>query len=263
MNPVLESARVALERRDERRAAAVTALLFVVLAVAGWFITFFEVPDPPLGTQFVSVGLADFGMDPSAGGTDESKNPSSTVDSDRAPADASTSSTASTAASGAVTQSESEVAVRTSTSPNPSSTTGDARRVNDRLAQRLGALSSPGGGGSDGRTQGTGNEGNPLGKIDGSGVIRGDGFEAGLDGGELVGRPRLEEDPTRSGTIRLDIVVDAAGKVKEARFNRSGSTFSDARHIELARKAAFTASFTPNPGKVRRHGWINIRFELE
>jgi hypothetical protein len=263
MNPVLESARVAQERRDERRAAAVTALLFVVLAVAGWFITFFEVPDPPLGTQFVSVGLADFGMDPSAGGTDESKNPSSTVDSDRAPADASTSSTASTAASGAVTQSESEVAVRTSTSPNPSSTTGDARRVNDRLAQRLGALSSPGGGGSDGRTQGTGNEGNPLGRIDGSGVVRGDGFEAGLDGGALVGKPRLEEKPTRSGTIRVEIFVDAAGKVVDANFDQVHSTFSDQRHIELARKAAFTATFTPSPGKARRRGWINIRFQLE
>jgi len=263
MNPVLESARVAQERRDERRAAAVTALLFVVLAVAGWFITFFEVPDPPLGTQFVSVGLADFGMDPSAGGTDESKNPSSTVDSDRAPADASTSSTASTAASGAVTQSESDVAVRTSNSPNASSTTGDARRVNDRLAQRLGALSSPGGSGSEGRTQGTGNEGNPLGQIDGQGVVRGDGFEAGLDGGKLVGRPRLEEKPTRSGTIRIEITVDATGKVVDARFNRDGSTFSDAHHIELATRAARTATFTPSPGKVRRHGFINIRFELE
>lgn len=263
MNPVLESARVAQERRDERRAAAVTALLFVVLAVAGWFITFFEVPDPPLGTQFVSVGLADFGMDPSAGGTDESKNPSSEVQDDRAPTDASTAPAASAAASGAVTQEASDVAVRNSNSPNATSSTGDQRKVNDRLAQRLGALSAQGGGGSEGRSTGTGNEGNPLGKIDGSGVVRGDGFEAGLDGGALVGKPRLEEKPTRSGTIRVEIVVDAAGKVVDARFNREGSTFSDQRHIELARKAAFTAMFTPSPGKARRHGWINIRFQLE
>jgi hypothetical protein len=264
MNPVLESARIAQQRRDERRAAAITAVLFAAVLLAGAFITFFEVPDPPLGTQFVSVGLADFGFDPAAGGMDESENPSASVQDDVSPNDAtSTSAASSTAASGAVTQSESDLAVNPSANPNASASTGSQRQVSDRLASRMGALAQQGGGGSDGRSTGTGNEGNPLGKIDGMGIVEGDGFQAGLGGGTLVGKPRLAEKPTRSGTIQIDITVDAQGKVIETRFVLDRSTISDSRHIDLAKKAARTATFTAAPGTPRRYGFINIRFELE
>lgn len=264
MNPVLESARIAQQRRDERRAAAITVALFAAVLLAGAFITFFEVPDPPLGTQFVSVGLADFGFDPAAGGMDESENPSSTVQDDVSPNDAtSTSAATSTAASGAVTQSESDLAVNSTSNPSSSASTGSQRQVSDRLASRMGALAQQGGGGSDGRSTGTGNEGNPLGKIDGMGIVEGDGYKAGLDGGKLVGKPRLAEKPTRSGSVCIRIIVDAQGKVVGADYNAMESTISDKRHIELAIKAARTATFTPDPGKPRRRGVIKIRFELE
>ena len=264
MNPVLESARIAQQRRDERRAAAITVALFAAVLLAGAFITFFEVPDPPLGTQFVSVGLADFGFDPAAGGMDESENPSSTVQDDVSPNDAtSTSAATSTAASGAVTQSESDLAVNSTSNPSSSASTGSQRQVSDRLASRMGALAQQGGGGSEGRSTGTGNEGNPLGKIDGMGIVEGDGYKAGLDGGKLVGKPRLAEKPTRSGLVRIGIKVDAQGKVVDAWYEADQSTISDTRHIELAKKAARTATFTTAPGNPRRLGFISIRFELE
>jgi hypothetical protein len=57
--------------------------------------------------------------------------------------------------------------------------------------------------------------------------------------------------------------VDAQGKVVDAWYEADRSTISDTRHIELAKKAARTATFTPAPGTPRRLGFINIRFELE
>ena len=62
----------------------------------------------------------------------------------------------------------------------------------------------------------------------------------------------------------MNIVVDSNGKVISAKFDGGlNSTFSDSEHIRLAKEAAMSATFTSDPSRPRRSGFITIRFELE
>ena len=123
---------------------------------------------------------------------------------------------------------------------------------------------SAGGGGSQGSTQGTGNEGEEAGKIDGRGVVSGEFGDAMLNGGIMIGEPKLTERPQKQGTVRVNIVVDGSGKVIEANTDFTAvTTLTDSYHIELAKRAAKTAQFTADPTNPRRRGYITIRFDLE
>ena len=129
-------------------------------------------------------------------------------------------------------------------------------------ANLISIFASSGGGGSEGDSEGVGNQGAEDGKIEGSGVVTGDFGSASLNGGSLVNPPRLTEKPKRDGVVRMKIIVDSNGKVLTAEYDAKNSTFADSEHIKLAKRASLTATFTSSTSP-RRSGYIDIRFELE
>ena len=96
-------------------------------------------------------------------------------------------------------------------------------------ANLINAFASSGGGGSEGDTEGTGNQGAEDGKIEGAGVVTGDFGTASLNGGSLVNAPRLSEKPKREGVVRMKIIVDSSGNVKSAEYDAINSSFADSK----------------------------------
>lgn len=267
----LEEARLDQEKRHQRQAAALSVLLFLAVLVVCFFLTAFTIQDPPPGEQFVAVGFADLGADEQAGGDAESEVPSEVVEEavEEEVAAAETEPVTPVVAEEVATQEESEVAVQSQPDPDPKPDPDpDPEPVReDRTAHLFQSptQSSSGGGGSQGESDGVGNEGEETGKIDGKGVVSGDFGEAMLNGGTMIGEPQLDEKPTQDGSVRVNIVVDGTGKVilASADYQSALTTIRDSRHVKLAIRAAETARFDGDPTNPRRTGYITIRFDLE
>ena len=266
----LEQARVSLEKRNQRQAAALSGLLFVGVLVLCFFLTAFTIQDPPPGEQFVAVGFADLGTTEDAGGDTDTETPSEVVQEavEEAVAASEPEPVVQEAAEEVATQESSEVAVNVKPDPDPEPEP-EPEPVREHRAAGLWRKPgdpSTGGGGSQGSTEGTGNEGEEAGKIDGRGVVSaGDFGEAMLDGGTMIGEPKLTERPNEQGAVRINIVVDGSGKVIRAiaNYESTVTTLTDSYHVNLAILAAKTALFTADPMKPRRSGYITIRFDLE
>lgn len=264
----IEASRLQQEKRNQRQAAALSALLFVLVVVACFFLTAFTIQDPPPGEQFVAVGFADLGNVEEAGGTTESEAPSEVIQEAEEEAVAASEPTPEVpeASEEVETQESSQMSVNVDKDPDPEpDPVPDPVRV-DRTAHLFQNPGDPsaGGGGSQGNAEGTGNEGEETGRIEGRGVVSGDFGDAMLNGGTMIGEPKLSEKPTISGLVRINIVVDASGKVIQARYDGGdNSTIADTYHIRLAERAARSALFSPDATRPRRTGYITIRFDLE
>ena len=269
MNPALEQQRQMAERRNERQAAAIAGGLFALVMVLCFFLTAYSISIPPPGEQYVAVGFADLGESNEAAGDRESETPSETV-SEATEADEATEEVAEVAdVPDIVTQQVSDVVVPSDSDPKPDPEPEPEPepepQVSSALKNRLNALTqSGGGGGSQGtKNDGVGNEGAEDGQIEGRGVVSGDLGDAFLEGGSILGWPRLEEKPTKEGHVNVKIVVDKSGQVTSAQYDPLKSTLTDSYHKELALKAARDAKFTTSTTRPVRAGYITIRFELE
>jgi len=241
------------DKKNRIRAGVMTGIVFSVVVLLCFFLVAFTIQDPPPGKQYVAVGLADMGSVDEAGGVTESEVPSEVVEEVIEEAITTTTVVDPVVDEEVDTQEQPEIPVV----EEPVRTSDAANLIRSNSA-------SNGGGGSDGSSSGVGDQGNEDGKIDGAGVVSGDFGNASLNGGSLVNRPQLKEKPKREGEIRMNIVVDSNGKVISAKFDGGlNSTFSDSEHIRLAKEAAMSATFTTDPSRPRRSGFITIRFELE
>lgn len=153
--------------------------------------------------------------------------------------------------------------------PNPSPTPKPTPTptTNSTTNNALNALGKPGNGGSSGTSTGTGNEGRPDGSIDGKGIFSGGGGSGSwaLSGRGMSKNPSLDEKPTESGTVVVDIIVDKNGKVISASANPAKSNVSAsgaAKLYALAEKAAKSAQFTPKDGVGNQKGTVTINFKL-
>ena len=117
----LEQARVSMEKRNQRQAAALSGLLFVGVLALCFFLTAFTIQDPPPGEQFVAVGFADLGSTEEAGGDTESETPSEVVQEaeEEAVAASEPEPVVEEAAEEVVTQESSEMAVNVKPDPDP------------------------------------------------------------------------------------------------------------------------------------------------
>lgn len=265
----IEQSRISLEKRNKRQAAALSGLLFVAVLVLCFFLTAFTIQDPPPGEQFVAVGFADLGSTDEAGGTTESEAPSEVVQEAEEEEVAASEPVPDVpeVAEEVATQESSEVAVNVKPDPEPDPEPEPEPEREDRTAHLFRNPGNPssGGGGSQGQTEGTGNEGEETGRIDGRGVVSGDFGDAMLNGGTMIGEPKLSETPEEQGTVRVNIVVDGSGRVIQASpdYQSVVTTLTDSYHVNLAMRAAKTALFDADPMKPRRTGYITIRFDLE
>lgn len=254
------------DKKNRIRAGVMTGIVFSVVLLLCFFLVAFTIQDPPPGEQYVAVGFADMGSVDEAGGVTESEVPSEVVEEVIEEAITTPTVVVPVVTEEVVTQEQSEISIPVEKPKEdieipvveePVRTSEAANLIRSNSA-------SNGGGGSEGTSSGVGDQGNEDGKIDGAGVVSGDFGNASLNGGSLVNRPQLKEKPKREGEIRMNIVVDANGKVISATYDGGlNSTFSDSEHIRLAKEAALSATFTTDPNRPRRSGFITIRFELE
>jgi TonB family protein len=116
---------------------------------------------------------------------------------------------------------------------------------------------------SQGEAGGAGNQGVPSGAPNVH--VYGDGIEVG---GGLAGRgieggmPKPDYNINEQGKVVVSITVDKDGKVIIAVPGAKGSTTSDARLYEAARKAALKTKFVRNPNVVEQTGTITYIFKL-
>jgi hypothetical protein len=245
------------DKKNRIRAGVMTGLFFSSVLLLCFFLIAFTIPDPPLGEQYVELDLyediEDKGSHGDGGGVTESEVPSEVVEEVIEEAITTTTVVDPVVDEEVDTQEQPEIPVV----EEPVRTSEAANLIRSNSA-------SNGGGGSDGSSSGVGDQGNEDGKIDGAGVVSGDFGNAYLNGGELINRPQLKEKPKKEGKIRVIIKVDASGKVTSANWDRGlNSTLWDSEHIRLAEEAAMSATFTTDPSRPRRSGFITIRFELE
>lgn len=118
--------------------------------------------------------------------------------------------------------------------------------------------------GDKGDLSGTPDGKNWSGQNSGKGDL-GDGLgEWGLSGRGLVGKAIPDYPSEKTGIVRINIVVDKAGKVIRAEYSATGSTTQDPGLVKAAKDAAmkykFTESGTASP---EQHGYIIFNFRLK
>lgn len=91
----------------------------------------------------------------------------------------------------------------------------------------------------------------------GSGDIGG-----GLSDRGLVYEPPISDDSQQTGRVVMDVCVDAAGTVIEARFTQKGSTTTASNLVAIAKKAALQYRFTPSETD-KQCGTIKMDFKVQ
>ena len=253
-------------RKHERKAALLTFLCSSGVAVLCFFITACTIQDPPPGEQYVAVDFAEIGEVEDAGAVTETEIPSEVVEEVVEAQEALESIQEAVQAEQVVAQEDSEIAIEEVVEElveqeppveEPERESGGANLVSQFAAS--------GGGGSQGDSEDVGNQGAEDGRIEGTGVVTGDFFEASLgDGAKMVEGPVLDETPSKEGNVRVRIIVDSKGNVIDAKPD-AADQFTNTRYselYELARKAAKSTKWAES-SIPRRKGYINFRFELE
>ena len=247
-------------KKHRRRASALTLLFFSMIVGLCFFLTAFTIQDPPPGEQFIAVGFADLGSTDEGEGDTETEVPSEVVEEVVEEAVAEQVVEEPVVQEQVVTQEISEVVV-----PEESIEVEEPVEEPPRESAGANLIANHAsiGGGSQGDGEGVGNQGDEDGQIDGAGVVFGDFGTFSLKGGSMISPPQLSEKPLKSGTVRINIVVDASGRVISAKFEAINSLRVDTKLTELARKAAMTTVFTSDASTLRRLGFITFKFELE
>lgn len=267
MDRSLETLRLRVEQQHRRRAAGIASALFLAVLALCFFLTAYSISIPPPGDQYVAVGLADFGEVDAASGDNETEVPSEEVQEAVEEATASSEVVETPTVEEVVTQASSEVSVPTSTDPvedeTPEKPVEQEQTVSSALSNAFSALNAGGGGSQGSSNDGAGNEGDPEGDLFAEGTTVGNltfGIEAG---GKMLGRPQQEEDPKKSGYIRVDLLVGPDGKVLTAKYDPKNSTLTDTYHVAIAEKSAKTATFDVNRAVPRRRAYIVFHYVLE
>ena len=249
-------------KEEKNKTAIVISVIFhAVVLLLIIFLGSFKMADPPPGTEFVSLSLADYGDSVTGGGNTESEIPSE--ENDIEPASETTTQVEATP-DPIVTQETSAISAPTSTE-EPQEETQPEPEVSSALNDALSMINSDGGGAaSDGVTEGNSNQGTQSGNIDGIGVVAGGAIGYEMAGRSLVGSPTLDDAVTEEGKVVLDIWVDKNGNVKDTDRNYILSNTSSDYLFGLAEKAAMTAKFNANPaaGPTPQKGKMTFNFRL-
>jgi len=142
--------------------------------------------------------------------------------------------------------------------------------IKGRMGKSFGGNSTNPGTQGQGTSQTTGNQGDPTGSVDsknqGPGGGRGAGISFSLDGRNVIGSlAKPEYAVNEYGDVVVTITVDKNGDVIAAVPGAKGTTTTDSRLWEAARKAAVSAKFnrvTATDSPVYQKGTITYKFKL-
>ena len=141
----------------------------------------------------------------------------------------------------------------------------EPRKVNERALYR--GRRDTDATGSEGVTQGEGNQGSPTGSPDSDNYAQGlssggGGINFSLAGRNPVSLPKPEYNSQVSGTIVVRIRVDRDGKVISAEPGQRGTNIADENLWESAKKAALKARFSKADDAIQV-GTITYHFVLQ
>lgn len=142
--------------------------------------------------------------------------------------------------------------------------------IKGRMGKSFGGSSTNPGTQGQGNTQTTGNQGDPTGSVDsknqGPGGGKGAGISYSLSGRNVIGSlAKPEYSVNEYGDVVVTITVDKNGDVVTAVPGAKGTTVTDSRLWEAARKAAMSAKFnrvTDADAAVYQKGTITYKFKL-
>jgi colicin import membrane protein len=142
--------------------------------------------------------------------------------------------------------------------------------IKGRMGKSFGGNSTNAGSQGEGVTQGTGNQGDPTGSVDsknrGPGGGKGAGISFSLEGRNIIGSLAKPEYAVNDyGDVVVTITVNKDGDVIAAVPGGKGTTTTDSRLWEAARKAASLAKFnrvTSSDAPVYQKGFITYHFKL-
>jgi hypothetical protein len=242
-------------RRSRTVLASSIALHALIIFILFHFVKCDSAPPPP--PPVIELELSgDWGTLNEGMGETESANPSETPSenpsSEQSPVTPSTSNTPELANQ------------ETSTISTPKGSKGNQTTTEPKTSKASSIIKNSGkseGGGSDGNETGVGNIGNPDGLLEGKGMFGGGGWS--LIGGDLKKKPESEL-PTETGKVVVDIWVDKDGNVVEAVINAPAGNTTSTNLFNIAKKAAFTAKFTPRTdgSSAKRKGTLTFNYKL-
>ena len=142
--------------------------------------------------------------------------------------------------------------------------------IKGRMGKSFGGNAANGGTSGEGNTQTTGNQGDPTGSVDsknrGPGGGKGAGVSFSLDGRNVIGSlAKPEYAVNEYGDVVVTITVNKEGDVIDAKPGAKGTTTTDSRLWEAARKAAMSAKFNRVTGQdapLSQKGTITYKFKL-
>ncbi len=142
--------------------------------------------------------------------------------------------------------------------------------IKGRIGKSFGGNSTTGGTQGEGNTQKTGNQGDPTGSVDsknrGPGGGTGAGVSFSLNGRNVIGSlAKPEYAVNEYGDVVVTITVNKDGDVIDAKPGAKGTTTTDSRLWEAARKAAVSAKFNKVTGQdapITQKGTITYKFKL-
>ncbi|TSA34279.1 MAG: hypothetical protein D4R64_12300 [Porphyromonadaceae bacterium] len=142
--------------------------------------------------------------------------------------------------------------------------------IKDRMGKSFGGNSTNAGNQGQGNFQTTGNQGDPTGTVDsknqGPGGGKGAGISYSLDGRHVIGSLAKPEYAVNDyGDVVVTITVNKDGDVIAAVPGAKGTTTTDSRLWDAARKAAVVAKFnrvTSTDAPVYQKGSITYHFKL-
>lgn len=142
--------------------------------------------------------------------------------------------------------------------------------IKGRMGKSFGGNSANTGNQGQGNSQTTGNQGDPTGSVDsknqGPGGGRGAGISFSLDGRNVIGSlAKPEYSVNEYGDVVVTITVNKDGDVIAAVPGAKGTTTTDSRLWDAARKAASSARFnrvTGTDAPVYQKGTITYKFKL-
>lgn len=253
-----------VQDKNNTRIGLIGTILFhvVLLLIFIFFGMKYQDPPPPEEGITINFGTSDNGMGDVQ--PDEiSETPSEKVEeiSETTPTEAST-------VEEVMTQTAEEtVDINTSEKETPQEKKEEEKeelKVSNSLSEALNTMESSSKS-NEGETGKSGDQGDPDGDKNSdnhTGGGNGNGVSFSLAGRSRVSTPPITNTSQDEGTVIVDIVVDAFGKVIKASSGGRGSTTTSAKLYALAKNAALKTKFNVKTGSVDQKGHMKFIFVL-